>query len=88
MNGFFDGEMLLTYSGVTLAVTLVTEFLKGIRWLDRIPTRIVSYAVALAIMLAGTAITHSFEWGQIVLIPVNAVVVALAANGSYDAIRR
>ena len=86
MDSFFDSEMLLTYSGATLAVTLITQFLKGVRWLERIPTRVISYLLALVIML-GAGFAHGFScWQEAALIPVNAVVVALAANGSFDAL--
>ena len=86
MDSCFDSEMLLTYSGATLAVTLITQFLKGVRWLDRLPTRVISYLLALVIML-GAGFAHGFScWQEAALIPVNAVVVALAANGSFDAL--
>ena len=86
MDGFFNGEMLLTYSGATLAVTLITQFLKGVRWIGAVPTRILSYALALVIMLVSSLAHGVSRWQELALIPVNAVVVALAANGSYDAI--
>ena len=88
MNSFFDSDMLLTYSGATLAVTLITQFLKGIRWVDRLPTRAVSYLIALIIMLCGSLTCGPVRWQELLLVPVNAVVVALAANGSYDALSR
>ena len=88
MNSFFNTDMLLTYSGATLAVTLITQFLKGIRWVDGLPTRVVSYVIALIIMLGGSLAYGASRWQELLLIPVNAVVVALAANGSYDAVRR
>ena len=88
MDSFFNSEMLLTYSGATLAVTLITQFLKGVKRLDRIPTRVISYALALIIML-GAGFAHGFScWQEALLVPVNAVVVALAANGSFDALAR
>ena len=60
--------------------------MKGVRWLDRLPTRVISYLLALVIML-GAGFAHGFScWQEAALIPVNAVVVALAANGSFDAL--
>ncbi|MBR3383131.1 MAG: hypothetical protein IKG85_08890 [Clostridia bacterium] len=87
MNTFFSTQMLLTCSGATLAVTLITQLLKGIRAVDRLPTRIVSYAAALLIMALAWVSSGSPDWRELLLLPVNAVVVALAANGSYDAMR-
>ena len=88
MNSFFDNSMLLTYSGATLAVTLITQFLKGVRLLDRLPTRAVSYFTALVIMAGARFAAGGCAWQEYLLIPVNAVVVALAANGAHDAIKR
>lgn len=87
MNSFFNGEMLMTYSGATLAVTLITQFLKGIRWVDRIPTRLVSYVIALIIMTVAALARGGCTWQELALTVVNAVVVALAANGAFDAVK-
>lgn len=88
MEGFFDEKMLLTYSGATLATALVTQFLKGVRWLDRLPTRALSYAIALIIMLTARLAAGGFDWRSAALTLINAVVVALAANGTHDAMNR
>ena len=86
MNSFFDNQMLLTYSGATLATTLITQFLKCIKWLDRFPTRALSYLIALGIMLMASVTRGGASWQEIALTTVNAVVVALAANGAFDAV--
>jgi hypothetical protein len=88
MNSFFSADMLMTYSGATLAVTLVTQFLKGIRWVDRLPTRVVSYFIALSIIIVSAFVRGGVRWHEIVLALVNAVVVALAANGAFDAVKK
>jgi len=86
MNDFFTWTILATYAGATLATTLVTQLLKGIGFIDRIPTRIFSYVVALIILLAATFFTGALTWDAAVLCVVNAVVVSLAANGAFDAV--
>ena len=86
MNEFFTWTTLMTYAGATLATTLVTQLLKGIGFIDRIPTRIFSYVVALIILLASTFFTGAMTWNAAALCVVNAVVVSLAANGAFDAV--
>jgi len=86
MNDFFTWTILATYAGATLATTLVTQLLKGIGFIDRIPTRIFSYVVALIILLAATFFTGAMTWNTAALCVVNAVVVSLAANGAFDAV--
>ncbi len=86
MNEFFTWAILATYAGATLATTLVTQLLKGVGFLDRIPTRIFSYVVALIILLAATFFTGALTWDAAALCVVNAVVVSLASNGAFDAV--
>lgn len=86
MNDFFTWAILATYAGATLGTTLVTQLLKGISFIDRIPTRIFSYVVALIILLTATFFTGALTWDAAVLCVVNAVVVSLAANGAFDAL--
>ena len=86
MNDFFTWAILATYAGATLATTLVTQLLKGIGFIDRIPTRIFSYIVALIILLMATFFTGARTWDAAALCVVNAVVVSLAANGAFDAV--
>ena len=86
MNEFFTWTTLGTYAGATLAVTLITQLIKGIGWIDRIPTRITSYVVALIVLLAASAVAGELTLSTAGLSVVNAVVVALAANGAFDGV--
>lgn len=86
MSEFLTWNMLSSYAGVVLAVTLITELVKGIKLIDKIPTRLVSYIIAVALMTAAMCFTAGFTWSAFALIWVNAVVVSLAANGAYDGI--
>lgn len=86
MNEFFTWTTLGTYAGATLAVTLITQLIKGIGWIDRIPTRITSYVVALIVLIAASAVAGELTWATAGLSIVNAVVVALAANGAFDGV--
>lgn len=86
MNEFLSWNMLSSYAGVVLAVTLITELIKGVGFIDKIPTRFVSYIIAVVLMIAAMFFTTGFSWSAFALIWVNAVVVSLAANGAYDGI--
>ena len=57
MQDFFTWAMLATYAGAVLATTLITQLLKGVGFIDRMPTRIFSYIVALAVLLVATFFT-------------------------------
>ena len=50
----------------------------------KIPTRIIAYLIALVIMILATYFTTGLTWNNAILAAVNAVIVALAAMGSYE----
>ena len=86
MNEFFTWTTLATYAGATAAVGLITQLFKGVGFIDKIPTRITSYAIALVVLLAATFFTGGLTLESGVLCVVNAVVVSLASNGAFDAV--
>ena len=86
MEEFFTWGMLATYSGATLATTLITQLLKGMSFVSKLPTRVFSYLVAFVLLLLGTAFTTGLTVESGTLCLVNAVVVSLASNGAFDAV--
>ena len=85
MNEFMTWEMLLTYGGCVAATVLVTEWLKHV--IPKLAAQIISFFVALLILVVGHVATHSFSVGDILLYLVNAITVSLASNGGFDAIK-
>ena len=86
MNEFFTWSILGTYAGAVLATSLITQLLKGIGFIDKIPTRIFSYIISFIVLLAANFFMGEFTLGSAALCLVNAVVVSLAANGAFDAV--
>ena len=86
MNDFFTLASLLTFTGCVAGTNIVTQLLKEIKWLKGISTRFVSYFIALAVMLVANAINGTLTVEVVFLSIVNAVGVAFAANGAYDAV--
>ena len=81
----FSWEQLATIAGATLATLLVVQLLKlPIDKIWKIPTRIVAYFIALVIVLLATHFTVGLTWRNGILAALNAVIVALAAMGSYE----
>lgn len=82
----FTWELLATMAGATAATTLVVQFLKlPFDKVWKIPTRIVVYVIAAAIMLGVMIATAvQFTFANVALTLLNAVVVALAAMGTYE----
>jgi hypothetical protein len=84
MEELFSWGILATYAGAMLATNLITQIFKGVGFLDRIPTRIFSYVVALIVLLAAHFFTDGLTWESAALSLVNSVVISLASNGAYD----
>ena len=78
-------ESLGTMAGATAATLMIVQLIKAP--LDRIwkiPTRLVVYLVALTLLLMAQGFTAGLTVQGATLAAVNAVMVALAAYGSYE----
>lgn len=82
----FSWAQLATIAGATAATLLIVQFLKlpVDKVFGKVPTRIVAYIIALALMLVATAFTTGITPQDALLAVVNAFIVALAAMGSYE----
>lgn len=83
MTEFFTWQMLATQAGATIATALLTQALKGA--LHNVPTRLLSYGIALLVLLAANYFLGTLDVSTGFLLVINAVVVSLASNGGYDA---
>lgn len=79
---------LSTYAGALAMVMLIVQFTKGITIIDRMPTQLWSYIVALVVLYTANFFTGQLTIDNAVLIIFNAAIVALAANGGYTAIKK
>ena len=85
---FTTWPILATNAGATGMVLLITEFTKSLPGIKKMPTQLWSYILAFAILMLSNLFIGELTLESAVLVLFNAVVVALAANGSYSAIIR
>lgn len=88
MNDFLTWETLATFAGCTAATAVFTQFLKNAGVLKNVATQLVSYGIALVLLFAATYFTGGLTGAMAALIPFNAVIVSLGANGTFSAITR
>lgn len=89
MNGqFLTWEMLGTYSGTLGMVLILTQLTKSLPGIRRVPTQLYSYLIALIVMTVTAIFGGRTAASDFVLLIFNAAVVALSANGGYDAMVR
>ena len=55
---------------------------------SKAPTQWLSYIYAVVVMALATIFTTRFSWPTLALIPFNAVIVAMSANGAFTAVKR
>ena len=85
MNEFVTWTSLGTYAGAVMMVTLITQFLKQTP-LGKLNAQLLSYVIAVLTLIGAEAFTGGTVTVQgVLLCLINAVMVALAANGAYDA---
>ena len=85
---FVSWQGLGTYAGALTMVIVITELVKNIGFLKKIPTQAVSYVIAVAVLLLAYFFTGELSMEKGVLTMFNGAIVALAANGGFVALKR
>lgn len=79
---------MATCAGAVTAVTLITQFTKECGFIKRIPTQLWSYLIALIVLYPAYYFSGQLSLPIAFLVPFNAVIVALAANGGFEAVKK
>lgn len=85
MNEFYTWATIGTYAGAVALTAIIVQAFKGVGIMQKIPTQLFSYAVAAVLLICAQIFTGSFSVSEIFLCLVNAVVVSLASNGTFEA---
>ncbi len=88
MDNFFSWDILATLAGCAAATALITQFVKTLPFLKNVATQWVSYLIAIILLLGATFFTGTLTWASGALIPFNAIIIALSANGAFSAVKR
>ncbi|MBE6831334.1 MAG: hypothetical protein E7519_14115 [Ruminococcaceae bacterium] len=88
MNDFLTWETLATFAGCTAATAVFTQFLKNAGVLKNVATQLVSYGIAFVLLFGATYFTGGLTWATFALVPFNAAIISLGANGTFSAITR
>lgn len=79
-------QSLASFGGASVTVGVLTQLFKGLfdKLPFHLPTRVLSYIFALAVLLCATAFTGGDSVGDYMICLINAAFVSLASNGAYD----
>lgn len=84
MDNFLTWEVLLTFSGLVSAVYMVVEFTKEIKIIKKIKTKYWSYFIALILIITTNFVNETFNYKDIIIYLLNAIVISLSSNGLND----
>ena len=85
---FFDWSYLGTFAGALAAVALITQMIKNLPGIKRVPTQLTSWILAVVVLLLAHAFGGTLDAKSAVLCLFNGAMVSLAANGGYEALKR
>lgn len=85
---FFDWSYLGTFAGALAAVALTTQMIKNLPGIKRIPTQLMSWILAVVVLILAHAFGGTLDAQSAVLSLFNGAMVSLAANGGYAALKR
>lgn len=85
---FVEWTELATYTGTLVMVLIITQLTKELKFIKTIPTQLWSYLISLAVLYPSYFFTGQLTASNAVLILFNSVIVALSANGGFEAIAK
>lgn len=85
---FFDWSLLATHAGALTMVLIVTQLTKNIGFIKKIPTQIWSYVISIVVLFLANFFLGKITLSNAVLILFNGMIVALSANGGFEALQK
>ena len=88
LDNYVTWEVLASFAGATTITAVLTQLLKdsAYKYL-KIPVRLLSYLIALVVILLSLFFTTGLNASVVVLSVFNALIVSLASNGGYDLLK-
>lgn len=85
---FVNWTELATYAGALAMVLIITQATKDFKIIKKIPTQLWSYLIAILVLYPAYFFTDQLTLSNGILILFNGIIVALAANGGFEALKK
>lgn len=85
MEQFLTWEMISDYVTFVGIVFSIVAFTKNAWVINKIPTRLWSFVVAFLLLIVTNIHSNSFEWFNLIIYAINAIIISSSANGIADA---
>lgn len=84
MNTFFTFGMLKNYATVVASVFATTQFIKGLPIIKKIPTKYISFIIAMIIVVITNIASNTFKLIDLLPYFLTSIIISMNANGIYD----
>lgn len=86
MDNFITLNYLGSFVGMVAVIVLITEFSKNLvdKYLKQIPTKYVVFVYSIIVLLGYQLMTCTFDKTKILLVLINAILLAMTAQGGYE----
>lgn len=81
-NDFLSVDYVASYLGSIVVIMLVTQFVKELPWIAKLPTKYLVFIVALVHLMIFVRPVYTLE--AVALTLINALLLTLTATGGYD----
>ena len=85
---FVDWSYISTFAGCLVIVMAITEVIKNLGFIKKIPTQITSWVLSFVILMLAHFFTGDLTVNSAILALINSVFISLTANGGYEAITK
>lgn len=85
MEQFLTWDILKDYVTFVGIVFSVVAFTKNAWLINKIPTRLWSFIVAFVLLILTNLHSNTFEYFDIIIYGINAILISSSANGIADA---
>ena len=85
MEQFLTWELISDYVTFVGIVFSIVAFTKNAWVINKIPTRLWSFVVAFLLLIVTNIHSNSFEWFDLIIYAINAIIISSSANGIADA---
>lgn len=81
MENFLTWDVLTTYASFVTIVFMVVEFTKGLKFINKIPTKYWSFLISFILLIITNVVMGTFGFADIVIYFLTSISISLGSNG-------
>mgnify|MGYP001778286785 CR=1 FL=1 len=81
MENFLTWDILTTYASFISIVFMTVEFIKDIKFINKIPTKYLSFTIAFILIIITNLVMNTFKYIDLVLYFLSSISISLGTIG-------